>query len=159
MTEPITSAVPMRRSSRAPVKRSSWMLLSIATVLLWGTWGLQSKLVVDRMSPWMNQVLFSIGLLPLLVWMLFWTNLRQASGSPRAGAAYALLTGILGGVGNVAMYVALSRGGKASIVIPLVGLAPLITVVLAFFLLREHLNRSQVFGLVLALFSIYLLSV
>lgn len=156
MTEPITSVVPMRR---APVMRSSWMLLSIATVLLWGTWGLQSKLVVERISPWMNQVLFSIGLLPLLVWILFWKNLRQASGSPRAGASYALLTGILGGVGNLAMYVALSLGGKASIVIPLVGLAPLITVVLAFFLLKEHLNRSQVFGLVLALISIYLLSV
>ncbi len=150
------SARPM--PARVSVFRSSWMWLSIATVLLWGSWGLQSKIIVDRISPWMNQVLFSLGLLPLIVWMLFWKNLRQVAGSPRAGAAYGLVTGVLGGVGNVTLYLALSKGGEASIVIPLVGLAPLVTVVLAFFLLKEHLNRWQIVGLLLALISIYLLS-
>jgi transporter family protein len=134
------------------------MLLSIATVLLWGSWGLQSKLIVDRISPWMNQVLFSIGLLPLLAWMLFWKNLRRAAGEPKKGAAYGLLTGILGGLGNVTFYLALSRG-KASVIVPMVGLAPLITVVLALVVLKESINRAQVVGVVLALASIYLLSI
>jgi len=56
------------------------------------------------------------------------------------------------------MYLALARGGKASIVIPFVGLAPLVTVVLALALLGESLNRAQIVGVVLALISIYLLS-
>src|SRR5436305_14419774 len=107
----------------------------------------------------MNQALFSIGLLPLVAWMFFWKNLRQTTGTARVGAMYGLITGVLGGVGNVFLYVALSMGGKASIVVPLVGLAPLVTVVLAFFILREHLNRYQGIGLVLALVSIYLLSI
>jgi EamA domain-containing membrane protein RarD len=39
-----------------------------------------------------------------------------------------------------------------------VGLAPLVTVILALLLLGESLNRTQVVGVVLALISIYLLS-
>lgn len=146
--------------ARSPVRAitSSWMLLSIATVILWGSWGLQSKLIVDRISPWINQVLFSIGLLPLMVWMLFWKNLRKAAGEPKKGAAYGLLTGICGGLGNVTFYLALSRG-KASLIVPMVGLAPLITVVLALAVLKESINRTQVAGVVLALASIYLLSI
>lgn len=147
-------------NKRSPMRAltSSWMLLSFATVLLWGSWGLQSKLIVDRISPWMNQVLFSIGLLPLLVWMLFSKNLRQAAGQPQKGAAYGLLTGVFGGLGNVTFYLALSRG-KASVIVPMVGLAPLITVILALVILKESINRAQMVGVVLALMSIYLLSI
>jgi bacterial/archaeal transporter family protein len=135
------------------------MLLSILTVLLWGLWGLESKFIVDRISPWMNQVLFSLGLLPPVIWMLLSKNLHRTSGSKRAGAFFGFFTGVLGGTGNIALYLALARGGKASIVVPLVGLAPLITVILALLWLKESLNRAQWFGVFLAVVSIYLLSV
>jgi uncharacterized membrane protein len=104
------------------VKRllAPWMLLSLLTVVLWGAWGLQSKIITDRMSP---------------------------------------LTGLLGGSGNVAFYLALAAGGKASIVVPFVGLAPLVTIVLALVILKESLTKAQVAGLGFALISIYLLSV
>ncbi|HEY7304618.1 MAG TPA: DMT family transporter [Bryobacteraceae bacterium] len=138
--------------------RAPWMLLSILTVFLWGGWGLESKFVVDRISPYLNQVIFSAGLLPPLIWILFSRNLRRATGKRRKGAFYGLLTGVLGGTGNIAFYLGLAKGGKAAVVVPLVGLAPLVTVVLAFFLLRESLNRIQIVGLLLALVSIFLLS-
>jgi bacterial/archaeal transporter family protein len=151
-------AIAAKGRRRFGALTSPWMLLSIATVLLWGSWGLQSKIIVDRISPWMNQVLFSIGLLPLLGWMLFWKNLRQATGEPKKGAAYGLLTGIFGGLGNVTFYLALSQG-KASVIVPMIGLAPLITVILALVFLKESINRVQAVGVVLALISIYLLSI
>jgi transporter family protein len=151
-------SLPVNKRSPMRALTSSWMLLSFATVLLWGSWGLQSKLIVDRISPWMNQVLFSIGLLPLLAWTLFSKNLRQTAGQPQKGAAYGLLTGIFGGLGNVTFYLALS-GGKASVIVPMVGLAPLITVVLAIIVLKESINRAQVVGVVLAVITIYLLSI
>lgn len=138
--------------------RTPWVLLSFLTVFLWGGWGLESKFVVDRISPWLNQVVFSAGMLPPLVWILFSRRLRSASNSRRKGALYGLLTGILGGAGNIAFYLALARDGKASVVVPLVGLAPLVTVILALILLKESLNRAQILGLILALLSIYLLS-
>ena len=136
-----------------------WMLLSISTVILWGAWGLESKIVVDRISPWMNQVLFTIGLVPLMVLMLFSPRLRRTGDRNRRGAYYGLITGLLGGTGNIALYLALGSGGKASVVVPLVGLAPLITVVLALVILKESINRIQMVGLGLALLSITLLSI
>ncbi len=137
-----------------------WMTYSILSVFLWGMWGLESKFIVDRISPWINQVVFSFGLLPPVIWVILSKATRQRKNwTSSRGAFYGLLTGVLGGLGNVAFYLALARGGKASIVVPLVGLAPLATVVLALIFLKETLNRMQMLGLVFALISIFLLSV
>jgi transporter family protein len=144
---------------RGSVMAAPWMLLSILTVLLWGAWGLESKIIIDRISPWMNQVLFSIGLVPLAVFTLLSKNLRRSSDQTGKGSAYGLVTGALGGTGNIALYLALGTGGKASLVVPIVGLAPLITIVLALLILKESINRLQVVGLALALLSILLLSI
>src|SRR6185295_3359229 len=56
----------------------------------------------------MNQVLFPIGLLPPMIWMLFSKNLRRATGMTK-GSTYAFITGILGGTGNIAFLAAMSR--------------------------------------------------
>jgi transporter family protein len=125
---------------------------------MWGAWGVESKIIVDRISPWLNQVLFSIGLMPPLAWILCSKKLRQSPRPSISSTGYGTLTGILGGVGNIAFYLALSKGGKVSMVIPVIGLAPLVTVILALVILKESLNRMQGIGLVLALISIYLLS-
>jgi len=135
----------------------AWLWLSLGTIFLWGAWGLQSKIIAERISPWMNQVLFPLGLLPPMIWMLFSRNLRQGASLPK-GAAYALITGVLGGTGNIAFIAAMGVGGKAAVVVPFVGLAPLVTVILARALLKESITRTQVAGLVLALIAIYLLS-
>ena len=39
----------------------------------------QAKIIAEKISPWMNQVLFPIGLLPPLAWMLFSKNLRKGA--------------------------------------------------------------------------------
>jgi len=136
-----------------------WMLLSLLTVALWGAWGLQSKIITDRISPWMNQVLFPLGLIPAVLWTFRSKNLRRVTAEPGKGIWYAFLTGALGASGNVAFYLALAAGGKASIVVPFVGLAPLVTIVLALVILKESLTKAQVAGLGFALASIYLLSI
>ncbi|MFN7993697.1 MAG: DMT family transporter [Bryobacteraceae bacterium] len=136
----------------------AWLLLSLLTVFLWGAWGLESKFIVERISPLANQVIFPLGFLPAMFCVLFSKNLGKGSNRKR-GAVWAFLTGILGGVGNIAFYMALSRGGKAAIVVPLVGLAPLITVIMAAMFLKESITRPQIAGLVLAMISIYLLSI
>ena len=135
-----------------------WFWLSLATVFLWGAWGLQSKIIADKISPWMNQVLFPIGLIPLIVWMWL-AGKKHKQTHLRKGACWAFITGLLGGTGNIAFLGALGSGGKAAIVVPLVGLAPLVTVILAYFTLKESLTKAQIAGLLFALVSIYLLSI
>lgn len=133
-----------------------WLVFSIATILLWGFWGLQSKLAVDRVSPWMNQVLFPAGLLPPVIWLAA-SGRMAASAQWRWGAFYGFLTGILGGAGNVAFYLAIARGGKVSIVVALTSLFPLVTVILARLVLRESISRPQAMGLVLSIVAIILI--
>jgi bacterial/archaeal transporter family protein len=137
---------------------AAWLWLSILTVFLLGALGLQAKVIADRISPWMNQVLFPLGLAPPMIWLMFSKNLRKGASLPKGGA-YAFITGVLGGTGNIAFLASMSSGGKASIVVPWVGLAPLVTVILARAVLKESITRAQMAGLALALVAIYLLSI
>jgi bacterial/archaeal transporter family protein len=155
ISNPVVVKTPTRRLlSLVP----AWVWLSVLTIIFWGAWGLQSKIIVDRISPWMNQVLFPLGLLPLVAWMFLSKHVKHGSHRQK-GAYYALLTGFLGGLGNIAFYLALERGGKVSVVVPLTCLFPLVTVVAAYLILKEKLTRIQGAGLVMALIAIYLLSV
>jgi transporter family protein len=134
-----------------------WLAFSLLTILLWGAWGAVSKVASDGVDANTNQIFFTVGLLPLVV--IVWRSPRLRGGEQRrSGIAWAFLTGILGGAGNIAFFRALVVGGKASIVVPATALFPLVTVLLAVVFLRERLSRPQIFGLILALVAIYLLS-
>lgn len=149
------AGLPIRTPKPGP---PAWLLFSVLTIFLWGAWGVQSKVIVDRLSPWMNQVLFPLGLAPVALCVLFSRNLGK-SVNRRKGAGYALLTGVLGGTGNILFFLSFASGGRASIVVPITCLFPLVTVLLAAWVLRESITRPQRAGLILAVVAIYLLSV
>jgi bacterial/archaeal transporter family protein len=135
----------------------AWLAYSLLTIAVWGAWGVVSKIVSDEVDADTNQIFFTIGLLPLLV--VVWRSPRIRGGkNRRTGMAWAFLTGVLGGTGNIAFFHALVIGGKASIVSPVTALFPLVTVILAITLLHERIGRLQKIGLGLALVAIYLLS-
>jgi len=158
------------RFCRLPV----WLFWSLATIVLWGAWGLVSKIASGGVDAYVNQLLYTAGLAPLLVFVA-WTVSKhsrreksqlgdgresQENRAARAkGVFWAFLTGILGGVGNLAFFQALVKGGKASVVAPVTALFPMVTVLLALVFLKERLGRVQWVGLGLAFVAIYLLSV
>jgi uncharacterized membrane protein len=102
------------------------------------------------------QILFTLGMLPVAVAMLL--HMRGRLERNVGGAAYGLLCGIATGLGTLGYYAAL-RGQDASVVTPVTGLFPVLTVLLAFVVLRERLNKVQLGGMVLALASIVILSI
>jgi transporter family protein len=119
-------------------------------------WGFEAKLLVDRASPYAGQVLFTFGLVvPLAVVLV--SKRRFQGERPRRGLFFAFLTGLLGGGGNIAFYMAL-KGGSASTVVPLTSLSPLVTVLVGVVFLKERMQARQYGGLALALVAIYLLS-
>lgn len=138
-----------------------WLLWSLATIVLWGTWGLVSKVASAGVDAYTNQLLYTVGILPLMVFVA-WTVHRSEAGEKRehrgAGVSWAFLTGILGGVGNIAFFEALVKGGNASVVAPVTALFPMVTVLLALIFLKERLGHVQWLGLGLAFVAIYLLS-
>jgi transporter family protein len=152
------TATPSRSSMPRILGMPRWLAFSLLTIVVWGAWGAVSKVASDGVDANTNQVFFTLGLLPLI--LIVWRSPRNAAGGEgrRIGIAWAFLTGLLGGTGNIAFFHALFIGGKASIVSPATALFPLVTVALAVTFLHEGIGTAQKIGLVLALAAIYLLS-
>ncbi len=149
-------------STTAPGKAArrrfpAWLVYSLLTILLWGVWGALTKAISADIDAYTNQVLFSIGVLPVMAIVLFSERLAVGT-NRRRGTFYAFITGVLGGTGNIAFFKAFSEGGKASVVVPATSLSPLVTVILGYFMLKERASGYQKVGLALAMVAIYLLS-
>ena len=143
-------------SKRIPI----WLVWSLLTIVLWGTWGLVSKIASAGVDAYMNQLLYTAGLAPLMVFVAITVHRERGAKATNRGLGvfWAFLTGILGGVGNIAFFQALVKGGKASVVAPVTALFPMVTVLLALMFLKERLGRTQWLGLALAFAAIYMLS-
>lgn len=135
-----------------------WLLLTIATMLLWGGWGTVSKPLADNLSPWQVQTLSALGLLPVILLLVKSKNLRQGT-NLRRGFWLAFGSGILVSAGNVAYYQALAAGAKAAAATPLTALYPLVTIALALVFLRERLNGIQAIGVVASIAAMYFFNV
>jgi transporter family protein len=144
-------------ASLSPILTQRWFLLTLATILLWGVWATLSKFTSATVDPYTTQFYFSAGLLPIL--FLIWRRSGAGWGHSPRGAFWGFVTGILGGLGNIAFFGALSSGGNASVVAPSASLAPLITLLLAVVILRERPTATQWVGLLLSVSALYLLSI
>lgn len=74
------------------------------------------------------------------------------------GIIYAFLAGLVGSIGGLLFVHSVSKG-KASIVITLTALYPVVTILLSFIILKEQLTMKQAIGIILALISMVLLSI
>jgi bacterial/archaeal transporter family protein len=132
-----------------------WLLYALLCIFWWGVWGFLVKVGADQMTPMQMQVLFTLGMFPLVLLAL--GQLHWKVDSDKRGVVCGLLNGVFTGLGLLAYYAAMARG-KASIVGPITSLFPLLTVGLAFVFLKERLNRVQLLGVGCALISIFILS-
>jgi uncharacterized membrane protein len=74
--------------------------------------------------------------------------------------AAAFVSGVSASIGNVALLEALKLpGGHASLVLPLSGIYPLVTVILAWIFFRERLNWIQAVGFLFSLGALVLMNV
>jgi transporter family protein len=133
-----------------------WLWYALLCIFWWGLWGFLSKIGSVSANPLQMQILFTLGMLPVAAGMLL--QMRWKLDRNVGGATYGILSGVATGLGTLGYYAALHQQ-DASLVTPITGLFPLLTVVLAFIVLRERLNKVQVGGIVLALASIVVLSI
>jgi transporter family protein len=132
----------------------TWVLYAMLAVCFWGAWGMVSKLAADSIPPLLNQLLSTLGLVPPAAVALW-----QVRGAwKRKGLWLALAAGIAGGLGNLCFLAALTHGGQVSIVAPLAAVYPLITVLLAWIVLQEKVQRQQLVGVALAIAAIVFLN-
>lgn len=136
--------------------RKKWLWCSVLCVLCWGGWALVSKLGTDEISASGMQFIFAFGFIPVAVAALALKPVKFEKNIK--GIAYGLGNGVLAGIGGLALFAAYRTGGNTSVITVATALYPMITVALAFLILRERLTRLQVIGLGFAALAMIILA-
>lgn len=134
----------------------AWLGFAILALTLWGVTGVTQKLSTNRISSERSFLWFCWAMMALSGTVLVLAHIHWGLG--RLVVLCSVAGGALNGLGAWTSFRALESGGKASIVISLISLYPLLTVLLAIALLGERLTSMQAAGAVTAIAAAILLS-
>ena len=134
---------------------NDWLIFAILAMLVWGFWGFFPKLATNYLSPKSVLVYEVIGAVIVGVVVLFLVNFKPEVNAK--GITFAILTGIAGSMGALFFIFAVSRG-ETSVVVTTTALYPLITIALAFLILKEPVTLKQGVGMIFAFAAMILLS-
>lgn len=134
---------------------SAWLPPALLSLLSFGLWGFFTKLTVIHIDSKSALIYQTIGV--VLIGIVILSSMKFKPVTDPKGLGYAILTGIAYSVGCLFYFVAASRG-KIITIVTLTSLYPLITILLAFLLLKETINFKQCVGIFLAFIAIGLLS-
>jgi uncharacterized membrane protein len=135
-----------------------WLFPCLLTLLFWGSWAVVYKVIGARLTAVQSQALSTLGIVPIV--LLLAGSPRRLTGTRKLrGSVYAFSAGVLSGLGNIAYYQAIDRGGKASTAAAVTALYPVATVLLAMLVLKEKPRRLQMGGIAGSLLAIYLFNV
>ena len=133
-----------------------WLLWALIALVFWGITGVTQKLSTNAISTQLSFLWFVISMAVISLAVALTVPI-QWHVPPRV-FWLAVIGGALNGLGALTSFAAFEKGGKASIVVPLCYLFPIVTVVLAMTFLHESLTRAQAAGILLALLAAVLLS-
>jgi bacterial/archaeal transporter family protein len=94
------------------------------------------------------QFLFTLGALPVGIGLLIGRRFKLEKSAK--GISYAVLNGILSGVGGLTLFAAYHTNSSTSLITVATALYPMITVALAVLILRERFTYIQALGLAFA---------
>ncbi|HEV2378967.1 MAG TPA: DMT family transporter [Terriglobia bacterium] len=133
----------------------AWCWPAAAVLLTWGSVGLLQKLSTNYISAESTLIWLVSGYLLLLPWLY---SSRPLSAYSTRSVTLVLLSAALNTLGAWALLRAMARGGKASIVVPLTAVYPVVVVITAPVILHESITLLQGAGVLCALASVVLLS-
>jgi transporter family protein len=134
-----------------------WLVFTAIALVFWGITGVTQKLATNRISSELSFLWFSYAMIAISAVLMVTVSIQWHVRPLLFWLAVA--GGTLNGLGALTSFVALESGGKASIVISLISLFPLVTVAFAVIVLREHLTAVQAAGVALAILAAILLSI
>jgi transporter family protein len=135
---------------------SGWLLYAIIPVVLWGFAGLLQKISTNFISGELSTLWFLVAFIPVAVILIATEPLKQKILLRDWLLATAL--GFLFSLGNLALLLAFARQGKASIITPLAGLYPLVSIPIAILFLGEKITTREWVGIALALSAVVALA-
>jgi bacterial/archaeal transporter family protein len=133
-----------------------WLGFAMVALVFWGITGVTQKLSTNNVSTELSFLWFGVAMVMLA--LIFLPHVARHWNLAPKDFWLAVIGGTINSLGAYTSFAALEKGGKASIVIPLCYLYPLLTVVLAIAFLHETLSRVQAGGILVALVAAVLLS-
>ncbi len=133
-----------------------WVMFAVIALIFWGITGVTQKLSTNSISSELSFFWFAVAMFAISAVLA--ATVRVNWHPAPLILALAVVGGMLNGLGALSSFAALESGGKASVVISLVALYPLLTVLCAVMFLHEHMTQVQAAGIVLAIIAAILLS-
>lgn len=135
---------------------SAWLVLALVPIAFWGVAALLQKLATGEISGELATLWFLAAFVPVAVLLAVW----QPPPFPLPGRTWVqvILMGFAFALGNFALLAAFARDGKASVIAPLAGLYPLVSLPIAIVVLGERPGLRETAGIVVALLAVFALS-
>ncbi len=131
---------------------SPWIGLALVPIGLWGVSALSQKLATHHLSGELATLWFLAAFVPVGA-LLAWRH-PPPMGIASRTVFLAVLLGLSFALGNYALLVAFARDGKASVISPLAGLYPLVSLPIAVILLGERPGPRESAGIAIALAAV-----
>jgi transporter family protein len=132
-----------------------WYFYALTTVVVWGIWGVFSKLAAAHSKPRQMLIFQSVGVLAFALLVLALEKFRIEPSVP--GFSWSFAAGFFTFIGFLTFFAALEHG-KASTVVTLSALYPVVTIFLSILFLHEKLTIRQAVGIGFALVASVLLA-
>ena len=130
------------------MKMGYWFIFGLFALILWGVWGFLPKLATRYIEPRSVLVFQTIGSILVTIVILATIDFRPELHTK--GVTLAIVTGIIGTLGTASFLYSIAKG-KASIVVTMTALYPIITVILSLLILKEPITIKQGIAIILAL--------
>ncbi len=119
---------------------NSWIIPASITLFCWGVWSFIPKLTTRYISPVSAIFYEAIGACIMGFIALSITGFRPDTNIK--GACFAVTTGIVG-IGGALGFLFAIKSGKVSVVSMFVSMSPIITLTLAYLILKEHICKRD----------------
>ncbi|MEX2231362.1 MAG: DMT family transporter [Cyclobacteriaceae bacterium] len=134
----------------------SWLTYALTTTVFWGVWG--ALIEIPEKAGFPATLGYCVWALTMIIPSFFaMKNNHWKLDTNRKAIFSGLIIGFLGSAGQLILFHVLIIG-PAYLVFPIISLAPLLTIVMSYFLLKERASTRAWIGIVLALVAIPLLS-
>jgi len=133
-------------------------VFAILAMIFWGAAAICDRLGISGASPEVGLTIRT-GAVAMGVLMIFLVTgqTRELSQMKPSSVFFLALSGLLAGVIGQLLYFKALKPGEASVVVPLVGAYPLITLILAIIFLKEKVTWIRAAGALLVASGVFLL--
>jgi uncharacterized membrane protein len=135
---------------------TSAMAVAMIPIVLWGVSGLLQKISTNHISGELSAWWFLAAFVPVAGFLLVNDPVSKAPN----GRVWLLviLIGLTFALGNFALLKAFASGGKASIIAPVAGLYPMVSIPMAMLILGERASSREAIGIVVSLLAVLAIS-